>query len=65
MRNRSEIYRAWSAECLDWAHRTTDKPTRLAFLTMAKRWMEIARESQSLVGQQQQQIQPKIPGDDK
>jgi len=60
MTDRSIAYRAWSAECLGWAQQTTDHSLRLAFLTLAQRWMDLAKESADpVVGQQQQQIQPK------
>ncbi len=58
MRDRSVAYRAWSAECLDWAQRVNDSTLRIAFLTMAQRWKELADEHrQGAVGQQQQQVQ--------
>jgi hypothetical protein len=62
MSERSQLYRAWSMECLDFAQQATDNAIRLAFLTMAQRWMDLAHEAGRPVAvQQQQQIQPREP----
>ena len=63
-------YRQLAQQCMDLLHSISSPEARVTIVKMAQTWLRLARESESstphLIGQQQQQIQPKEPdGDDK
>jgi hypothetical protein len=59
----SEDFRKKARQCLDMAaERTTDSVAATLLRMLAEDYLELAKEA-APVGQQQQQIQPKKPGE--